>query len=134
MLDDMMAVYERKKGHKLIFQPRLRHWYDVNYNAGTLPERYKGKYLEEVYKDLGITPREVWGTRRLGSEHGGYFSLDIVDGDDIKIWTRRMRGYKGKSEHSSVRQKVRPWRGARPKRWGQAGSWNRFDKLTTDWV
>ena len=53
MYEHLMAVYEKKEGSPLVFQPRLRHWYDVNYNAGTLPERYQGMYLDEVYRDFG---------------------------------------------------------------------------------
>jgi len=95
MYDAMMAVYEGREGHPLVFQPRLRHWFDVNHNAGTLPERYQGMYLDEVYRDLGVTPREVWGPRRIGSELSGYFALNVVEGDDVEVWTRRMRGYEG---------------------------------------
>ena len=96
MYEKMMAVY--KKGIPLVFQPRLRHWYDVNFNAGTLPEKYHGMYLDEVYGDLGVPPREFWGPRRIGSELSGYFSLNTVEGDDVEVWTRRLSGYKGESE------------------------------------
>jgi len=98
MYDDIMAVYEGREGLPLVFQPRLRHWFDVNHNAGTLPDRYQGMYLDEVYGDLGVSPREVWGPRRIGSELSGYFALNIVEGDEVEVWTRRMRGYKGESE------------------------------------
>jgi hypothetical protein len=98
MYADLMAVYEKKGGHPLVFQPRLRHWFDVNHNAGTLPDRYQGMYLDEVYRDLGVVPREVWGPRRIGSELSGYFALSNIEGDDVKVWTRRMRGYRGESE------------------------------------
>lgn len=102
MYEEMMAVYEKREGSPLVFQPRLRHWYDVNFNAGTLPERYHGMYLDEVYGDLGVLPREVWGPRRIGSELSGYFALSTVDGDDVEVWTRRLSGYMGESEDDYV--------------------------------
>ena len=98
MYDELMAVYENKEGSTLVFHPRLRHWYDVNFNAGTMPERYHGMYLDEVYRDLGVPPREVWGPRRIGSELSGYLALDAVEGDDVEVWTRRLNGYMGESE------------------------------------
>ncbi len=102
MYDEMMAVYEGREGLPLVFQPRLRHWFDVNFNAGTLPDRYQGMYLDEVYRDLGVAPREVWGPRRTGSEMSGYFALKVVDGDDVEVWTRRTFGYEGQGEDEHI--------------------------------
>jgi hypothetical protein len=98
MYEEIMAVYEKKEGSPLVFHPRLRHWYNVNLNAGTLPEMYKGMYLDEVYGDLDVPPREVWGPRRISSELSGYFALNAVDGDDVEVWTRKLTGYMGESE------------------------------------
>jgi len=102
MYEDLMAVYRGEEGRPLVFQPRLKHWFDVNYAAGTLPERYRGATLEEVYRDLGVTPREVWGMGRIGSEHGGYFSLKVVDSGDVEVWTRRIRGKTGGQDDQIV--------------------------------
>jgi hypothetical protein len=99
-----MAVYEKREGSPLVFQPRLRHWYDVNFNAGTLPDRYHGMYLDEVYGDLGVPPREVWGPRRIGSELSGYFALSNIEGDDVEVWTRRMLVTKIKTPVGNLRQ------------------------------
>jgi hypothetical protein len=107
MYDAMMAVYEGREGLPLVFQPRLRHWFDVNHNAGTLPERYQGMYLDEVYRDLGVAPREVWGPRRIGSELSGYFALNVVEGDKVEVWTRRMRGHEGKEEDDYLVTEIR---------------------------
>ncbi|MDH5200983.1 MAG: hypothetical protein OEW93_08860, partial [Candidatus Bathyarchaeota archaeon] len=102
MYDEMMAVYEGREGLPLVFQPRLRHWFDVNFNAGTLPDRYQGMYLDEVYRDLGVAPREVWGPRRTGSEMSGYFALKAVDGGNVEVWTRKTLGYKGQGEDERI--------------------------------
>ncbi len=90
--DRMMAVYEGRKGEGLVFQPRIRHWYEVNLAAGTLPEKYQGMYLDEVYRDLGVTPREVWVPGEVGSEFAGYLPLQTKEGSDIEVWARQTRG------------------------------------------
>lgn len=41
----------------IVFQPRIEHWYNVNKASGTLPERYAGMSLIEVYDDLGVSVR-----------------------------------------------------------------------------
>jgi hypothetical protein len=113
MFEDLMAVYRGEEGRPLVFQPRLKHWFDVNYAAGTLPDRYRGVTLEEVYRDLGVTPREVWGMGRIGSEHGGYFSLKVVEGGDVEVWTRRIRGKKGGEDDQIVTEIRTPKGGIR---------------------
>lgn len=90
--DRMMAVYEGRRGRGVVFQPRIKHWFEVNAATGTLPPEYRGKYLDEVYQDLGVTPREVWGPGGAGSEFAGYFALDTREGDDVEVWVRQARG------------------------------------------
>ena len=92
MYEDIMAVYKGRGGAKLIFQPRIKHWYDVNLSSGDLPEKYHGMYLDEIYKDLGVAPREVWAPGGLGSEFTGYYGLKTVEGDDVEVWTRQTPG------------------------------------------
>src|SRR4030042_5214746 len=88
MYSDIMAVYEGREGAKLAFQPRIKHWYDVNLSSGMLPDRYRGMYLDEIYEDLGVAPREVWGYGGVGSEFAGYYGLRAVEGDDVAVGTR----------------------------------------------
>jgi len=88
MYNDIMAVYEGREGAKLVFQPRIKHWFDVNLSSGSLPKHYQGMYLDEIYEDLGVTPREVWGYGGTGSEFAGYYALTAIEGDDVEIWTR----------------------------------------------
>ncbi len=104
MYENMKAVYLGEEGRPLVFQPRLKHWFDVNYATGNLPEEYRGKLLEEIYMDLEVAPREVWGSGRIGSEHGGYFSLKIVDGDEVEVWTRRVPGNAGMKDDQIITQ------------------------------
>jgi hypothetical protein len=90
--NEIMAVYEGREGAKLVFQPRIKHWYDVNLSSGMLPTRYQGMYLDEIYEDLDVTPREVWGYGGVGSEFAGYYGLVVVEGDDVEVWTRHSPG------------------------------------------
>jgi hypothetical protein len=52
-----MAVFNRAAADRLVWQPRLHHWHEVNKVRGTLPEQYKGISLLEIYDDLGASPR-----------------------------------------------------------------------------
>ena len=90
--DELMAVYEGREGRGVVFQPRIKHWYDVNLAAGTLPKKYQGMYVDEVYQDLGVTPREVWGPGGAGSEFAGYLPLQTKEGDDVEVWVKQTHG------------------------------------------
>lgn len=95
--DRMMAVYEKRKGVEVVFQPRVKHWYDVNLGAGTLPDKYQGKYLDEVYSDLDVVPREVWGFGAT-SDQTGYLSLQIKEGEEVEVWTKQTHGLSYETE------------------------------------
>jgi hypothetical protein len=82
--DRLLSVLERKEPERVVWWPRIKHWYDLHYATDTLPKRYSGMYLDEVYNELGVIPREVWP--------GG---LIVNEGDDIDVWTTTKRMYKG---------------------------------------
>jgi len=88
--EKMMAVYEGREGAGIVFQPRIKHWWEVTLATGTLPERYQGMYLDEIYRDLEVTPREVWVPGVRGS--AGYLSLQTREGDNVEVWVRQHRG------------------------------------------
>lgn len=90
--DRMMAVYEGRRGLGVVFQPRIKHWYEVNMAAGTLPNKYRGMYLDEIYQDLKVTPREVWGPGGASSEFAGYLPLQTKEGSDIEVWVKQTHG------------------------------------------
>lgn len=91
--DRLTAVLEGREAQKLVWWPRIKHWYDMNNSANTLPDRYQGLYLDEIYKDLGVTPRQVWtGGLFGGGEYGGYISLATREGSDIDVWVRPSKG------------------------------------------
>ena len=52
-----LAIFAHEPVDNVVYQPRIEHWYGVNKNAGTLPERYRDMSLIEVYDDLGCSIR-----------------------------------------------------------------------------
>jgi hypothetical protein len=93
----LQGVLEGKEPQRVVWWPRIKHWYDINNSANTLPERYKGKYLEEIYKALDATaptaPRQVWmGVVFGGGEFGGYINITTREGSDVDLWTKTTKG------------------------------------------
>ena len=74
-----MAVFEGRKADRLVWQPRLHHWFDVNKARGTLPERYHGCDVLEVYDDLGASPRAY---------HFFDDTVKVIEGDRVQVRTR----------------------------------------------
>ncbi len=52
-----LATFRREPLDRVVWQPRLEHWYAVNKSQGTLPERYRGMEHLELYDDLNCSPR-----------------------------------------------------------------------------
>jgi len=57
----IMAVFLREKIDKVVWQPRLEHWYNVNKTKATLPEKYRDKNILEIYDDVGASLRYYYG-------------------------------------------------------------------------
>jgi len=55
-----LSVFRREPYSGVLWQPRIEHWYHTNRDAGTLPERYRGMTLLEVFDDLGCSARPYW--------------------------------------------------------------------------
>ena len=77
-----MAVFEHRRPDRLIWQPRLHHWYDVNKARGTLPRKYEGWNLLAIYDDLGASPRAY---------HYFNDTIKVIEGENVKV-TRKMDG------------------------------------------
>ena len=71
-----MVVFNHKKADRLVWQPRLHHWHEVNKARGLLPKKYDGWDVLQIYDDLGASPR---------SYH--YFNnvIRTVEGDGVRI-------------------------------------------------
>jgi uroporphyrinogen-III decarboxylase len=91
--DRLTAVFKGGEPQKIVWWPRIKHWYDLNNSANTLPARYQGLYLDEIYRDLGVPPRQVWtGGLFGGGEYGGYINLSTREGSDIDVWVKPTKG------------------------------------------
>ncbi|MBS3812895.1 hypothetical protein KGY64_03635 [Candidatus Bipolaricaulota bacterium] len=53
----ILSLFRGEKSEKIVWQPRIENWYNVNHAHGTLPPKHSGKSLIEVYDDLGCSPR-----------------------------------------------------------------------------
>lgn len=53
----IMAIFGKQPVDRIVWQPRLEHWYNINKQQGTLPDRYKGISLMGIYDDLRASPR-----------------------------------------------------------------------------
>lgn len=61
---------------RLIWQPRLHHWYYVNKARGTLPKKYDGLDILEIYDDLRASPRAY---------HYFNDTIKCIEGDDVQV-------------------------------------------------
>ena len=72
----ILAAFEGRACDKIVWQPRIDHWCDVNKNLGTLPTEYRDKELLEVYEDLRASPR----TYRFFDP-----TVRVVQGDKVEM-------------------------------------------------
>ena len=64
--DRILATFQKKSLDRIVWQPRLEHWYDYNKTIGTLPEKYQDKKLYfEIYDDLDASVRYYKSLLRL---------------------------------------------------------------------
>ena len=50
-------IFRREPVDRVLWQPRIDHWYYTHKRAGTLPERYREMTFLEVHDDLGCSLR-----------------------------------------------------------------------------
>jgi len=55
-----LRIFRREPVDRVLWQPRIEHWYYTLQNDGTLPERYREMSLLEVFDDLGCSVRPYW--------------------------------------------------------------------------
>ena len=53
----IIAVFRGESPDRIVWQPRIFFWYDVNRAAGTLPKRYQHASVIDVFDDLSASPR-----------------------------------------------------------------------------
>ena len=55
-----LKIFRREPVDQILWQPRIEHWYNVNKQQGSLPDRYCDMTLLEVFDDLGCSVRPYW--------------------------------------------------------------------------
>jgi len=94
------AVLEIFKGNdpgQIVWQPRIENWYDVNKRQGTMPEKYQGMTLMEIYDDLECSPRPYLYGRPSPEDLSDWEGLERAGGGYCPqhvppVWTVRLEG------------------------------------------
>lgn len=55
-----LRIFRREPVTRVLWQPRIEHWYETNRRQGSLPARYRGMSLIEVFDDLNCSIRPYW--------------------------------------------------------------------------
>jgi len=76
--DRVLKVFKKEPVDKIVWQPRLEHWYDVNKLSGTLPPKYRDKDLLEICDNLGTSPRTYYFYDR---------TIRCIQNGDVKVET-----------------------------------------------
>ena len=69
-----LAIFAHEPVDKIVYQPRIEHWYNVNKQQGTLPERYRDMSILDVFDDLGCSIRSY-----------SWFNPCLKSNDDPKV-------------------------------------------------
>lgn len=80
----ILRTFQRKSIDRVVWQPRIEHWYNVNSVRGTLPERYKNKALLEIYSDLGASTRYYYGSTTDMTTPETYLKISYKNGADVQ--------------------------------------------------
>ncbi len=91
--EDILSVYRRKRKPRLVWQPRLEHWYKINQREGTLPERYRHATLRDIYDDLGASVRYFWSAEGFHTVHSSGVSVTREERDGC--WYTRWETHLG---------------------------------------
>ncbi len=76
-IERILATFRKEKVDRIVWQPRIEHWYNVNKARKTLPEKYRKKGLIEIYDDLDASIRYYYGV-------GAYLKISYFDGANVK--------------------------------------------------
>jgi hypothetical protein len=83
-----MATFGHMKADRLIWQPRLHHWYEVNKARGRLPKRYGTWSLIQIYDDVHASPRSYhYFDRTIKTIEGDKINVKITE-DDRFVFTK----------------------------------------------
>jgi len=84
-----LAVFQRRPIEGVLFQPRIHYWYEHNRDHGTLPERYRGASLWDVFDDLNVSVRYfpettgLWPITLVCEPGSGITETEIIPGREV---------------------------------------------------
>ncbi len=87
----VIATFERKPLDRVLWQPRIYYWYNGRTADGTMPERYSGMSMLEIYDDLHASPRyspEVLGLSPFATETDDTVRAHSYEDDENIVTTR----------------------------------------------
>ena len=71
----IIATFEGRPVDKVVWQPRIEKWYEVNSKLGTIPEKYRGMSYLRLCEELGISPRRYRFQETIRK----------IEGEDVEI-------------------------------------------------
>lgn len=80
----IIATFRKEKIDKIVWQPRIEHWYNVNRVRGTTPEEYKEQTIFEIYDDLNASPRYYYGASTDISIRETFLKISYQNGADVQ--------------------------------------------------
>lgn len=95
--ENVLAVFRGEEPDEVVWQPRIENWYDVQKRQGTMPERYRGMSLLEVYDDLECSPRPYLYGRPSPEDLSDWEGLERAGGGYCPqgvppVWTVSLEG------------------------------------------
>jgi len=80
----ILNIFRRKPIDRIVWQPRIEHWYHVNKITHSLPERYHNMSLLDVYRDLPASVRYYYGEETNISNPRTYVRFEYEGGVEIR--------------------------------------------------
>ena len=80
----IIATFKKERIDKVVWQPRLEHWYNVSCVRGTIPKEYKDKTIFEIYDDLDASPRYYYGASTDISLREGFLKISYRKGATVQ--------------------------------------------------
>ncbi len=87
----VLATFEKKPLDRVLWQPRIYYWYNGRTADGTMPEKYRGKSMLDIYDDLAASPRycpEVLGISVFNMEVDDTVRVHSYEEDQNTITVR----------------------------------------------
>ncbi len=100
-----LAIFAHKPVDNVVYQPRIEHWHKVNAAQGTLPDRYKGSSLLDVYVDLDCSIRSYgWFNNCVKIQHDPNVQIEDFEKDGVHLarWTTPVGSIEWHRTHTAL--------------------------------